>query len=163
MTRIPFLIHLGQGNFIDKNSTIQKSIVNYINLSSWRSSTKIEALVEELTRLKSDDSTAKSLVFSQFVSFLDLVHWRLSRAGFNVVKMDGRMGPNERAEVISAFTNDPKITVFLISLKAGGIALNLTEASRVFVMDPWWNPAVEDQAMDRIHRLGQFRPIKITR
>ncbi|KAJ3270083.1 hypothetical protein HDV01_000577 [Terramyces sp. JEL0728] len=142
---------------------IQKSIVNYINLSTWRSSTKIEALVEELTLLKSEDATAKSLVFSQFVSFLDLVHWRLSRGGFNVVKLDGRMGPNERAAVINSFTTDPTITVFLISLKAGGIALNLTEASRVFVMDPWWNPAVEDQAMDRIHRLGQHRPIKITR
>ncbi|KAJ2999141.1 DNA repair protein rad16 [Globomyces sp. JEL0801] len=99
------------------------------------------------------------------------VHWRLSRGGFNVVKLDGRMGPTQRANVIEKFTKDPTVTVFLISLKAGGIALNLTEASQVFgkvvlliiVMDPWWNPAVEDQAMDRIHRLGQHRPIKITR
>ncbi|KAJ3349752.1 hypothetical protein HDU91_006340, partial [Kappamyces sp. JEL0680] len=142
---------------------IQTSIVNYIDLKNWRSSTKIEALVEELEALKSQDSTTKSLVFSQFVSFLDLVHWRLSRAGFNCVKLDGRMNPEQRAAIINSFSTDPAVTVFLISLKAGGIALNLTEASRVFVMDPWWNPAVEDQAMDRIHRLGQYRPIKITR
>lgn len=73
------------------------------------------------------------------------------------------MSPQQRANIINAFNTDPKITVFLISLKAGGIALNLTEASTVFMMDPWWNPATEDQAMDRIHRLGQKRPIKITR
>lgn len=58
---------------------------------------------------------------------------------------------------------NPQVTVFLISLKAGGVALNLTEASRIFVMDPWWSPAPENQAMDRIHRLGQHRPIQITR
>ncbi|KAI8898079.1 SNF2 family N-terminal domain-containing protein, partial [Globomyces pollinis-pini] len=141
----------------------QMSIVNQVDLKNWRSSTKIEALVEELNKLKMEDCTIKSIVFSQFTSFLDLVHWRLSRGGFNVVKLDGRMGPTQRANVIEKFTKDPTVTVFLISLKAGGIALNLTEASQVFVMDPWWNPAVEDQAMDRIHRLGQHRPIKITR
>lgn len=72
-------------------TTTRKSIVNYINLKEWRSSTKIEALVEELTKLQSQSATNKSIVFSQFVSFLDLVHWRLSRAGFNPVKLDGRM------------------------------------------------------------------------
>jgi DNA repair protein RAD16 len=121
------------------------------------------ALVEELTALQKEESTAKSIVFSQFVAFLDLIQWRLSRADFQVVKLDGRMSPQQRDAVIKAFMNDPKVTVFLVSLKAGGVALNLTEASRVFIMDPWWNPAVEDQAFDRIHRLGQYRPIKITR
>ncbi|TPX37568.1 hypothetical protein SmJEL517_g00672 [Synchytrium microbalum] len=139
------------------------SIVNKIDLSRWRSSTKIEALVEELTKLRSEDHTSKSIVFSQFVSFLDLIQWRLSRGGFSAVKLDGRMGPEARASVIRSFMTNPEITVFLVSLKAGGVALNLTEASNVFIMDPWWNPSVEDQAFDRIHRLGQVRPIKITR
>ncbi|KAJ3078199.1 DNA repair protein rad16 [Quaeritorhiza haematococci] len=139
------------------------SIVNQIDLTKWRSSTKIEALVEELTTLQKESSTAKSIVFSQFVAFLDLIQWRLSRAGFACVKLDGRMSPVQREAVIKSFMTDPTVTVFLVSLKAGGVALNLTEASRVFVMDPWWNPAVEDQAFDRIHRLGQYRPIKITR
>lgn len=79
----------------------------------------------------------RSLVFSQFVSFLDLVQWRLTRGGFNCVKLDGRMNPQQRATIINSFSNDPQVTVFLISLKAGGVALNLTEASRVFIMDPW--------------------------
>jgi DNA repair protein RAD16 len=124
------------------SGTVQTSIINQLDLENWRSSTKIEAIVEELTMLKSEDATAKSLVFSQFVSFLDLLHWRLSRAGFNVVKLDGRMGPEQRATIIEQFTKDASVTVFLISLKAGGVALNLTEASHIFIVDPWWNPAV---------------------
>lgn len=129
----------------------------------WSSSTKIEALMEELTKLRQEDHTIKSLVFSQFVSFLDLIHWRLRSAGFNCVKLDGRMTPEQRQAVIRTFMTVPQVTVFLVSLKAGGVALNLTEASRVFIMDPWWNPAVENQAMDRIHRLGQHRPVKVIR
>jgi DNA repair protein RAD16 len=85
----------------------------------------------------------KSIVFSQFVAFLDLIQWRLSRAGFNCVKLDGRMTPQARELVIKSFMTDPHVTIFLVSLKAGGVALNLTEASRVFILDPWWNPAAE--------------------
>eukprot|EP00054_Salpingoeca_dolichothecata_P022471 m.147435 g.147435 ORF g.147435 m.147435 type:complete len:153 (+) comp24351_c0_seq2:2182-2640(+) len=79
------------------------------------------------------------------------------------VKLDGRMAPAHRAAVIDAFNTSPQISVFLISLKAGGLALNLTAASRVYICDPWWNGAVESQAMDRIHRLGQYRPVVVTR
>ncbi|KAK4510862.1 U4/U5/U6 small nuclear ribonucleoprotein prp3 [Mucor velutinosus] len=136
----------------------KSSIVNRIDMDKWRSSTKIEALVEELSKLRREDKTIKSIVFSQFVNFLDLVYWRLSRAGFECIRLDGTMSPEKRAAAINHFMTKPTCTVFLISLKAGGVALNLTEASRVFICDPWWNPA-----MDRIHRLGQHRPIKITR
>ncbi|KAJ3166157.1 DNA repair protein rad16, partial [Irineochytrium annulatum] len=161
----PMVIDLSQPEFEGKAGKDKEkfSIVNYIDMSKWRSSTKIEALVEELTALQKEDSTLKSIVFSQFVAFLDLIHWRLTRAGFSCVKLDGRMTPQGRDTVIKSFMQDPAVTVFLVSLKAGGVALNLTEASRVFILDPWWNPAVEDQAFDRIHRLGQTRPIKITR
>ncbi|PHZ07300.1 uncharacterized protein RHIMIDRAFT_277214 [Rhizopus microsporus ATCC 52813] len=130
------------------------SIVNRINMDKWRSSTKIEALVEELSKLRREDKTIKSI----FVNFLDLVYWRLSRAGFECIRLDGTMSPAQRDAAIHHFMTKPTCTVFLISLKAGGVALNLTEASRVFICDPWWNPA-----MDRIHRLGQRRPIRITR
>ncbi|KAI9262173.1 SNF2 family N-terminal domain-containing protein [Phascolomyces articulosus] len=139
----------------------KSSIVNRINMDKWRSSTKIEALTEELYNLRSDDRTIKSIVFSQFVNFLDLIYWRLSRAGFECIRLDGTMSPQQRDAAIQHFNTKPSCTVFLISLKAGGVALNLTEASRVFICDPWWNPVI--QAMDRIHRLGQKRPIKITR
>ncbi|KAI8092310.1 SNF2 family N-terminal domain-containing protein [Gilbertella persicaria] len=120
----------------------KSSIVNRINMSTWRSSTKIEALVEELSKLRQEDKTIKSIVFSQFVNFLDLVYWRLSRAGFECIRLDGTMTPDQRNAAINSFMTKPTVTVFLISLKAGGVALNLTEASRVFICDPWWNPCL---------------------
>ncbi|THH32172.1 hypothetical protein EUX98_g2039 [Antrodiella citrinella] len=78
----------------------------------------------------------------------------------NVCRLEGTMSPQARDATIKHFMNNVHVTVFLVSLKAGGVALNLTEASRVYLMDSWWNPAVEYQAMDRIHRLGQHRPVQ---
>ncbi|CDK24274.1 unnamed protein product [Kuraishia capsulata CBS 1993] len=140
------------------------SIVNRIKMDGdWRSSTKIEALVEELYKLRSDRQTIKSIVFSQFTSMLDLVEWRLKRAGFETVKLQGSMSPIQRESTINHFMQTPSVEVFLVSLKAGGVALNLCEASQVFILDPWWNPSVEWQSGDRVHRIGQHRPVKITR
>ncbi|EIW72281.1 hypothetical protein TREMEDRAFT_36553 [Tremella mesenterica DSM 1558] len=139
----------------------RQGILSRLNLGNWRSSSKLEALVEELEKLRGQDCTIKSLVFSQFVSFLDLIAFRLQRAGFNICRLEGGMTPQQRDATIQHFMNNPQVTVFLISLKAGGVALNLTEASMVFMMDSWWNPSVEYQAMDRIHRLGQRRPVKV--
>ncbi|AOA61699.1 DNA repair protein [Komagataella phaffii CBS 7435] len=140
------------------------SIVNRIRMGGeWRSSTKIEALVEELFHLRSDRVTIKSIVFSQFTSMLDLVEWRLKRAGFETVKLQGSMSPLQRESTIKHFMETPSVEVFLVSLKAGGVALNLCEASQVFILDPWWNPSVEWQSGDRVHRIGQHRPVKITR
>ncbi|KAJ7590563.1 SNF2 family N-terminal domain-containing protein [Mycena floridula] len=138
----------------------RQGILGRLNLDTWRSSSKIEALVEELSELRMQDSTTKSLVFSQFVNFLDLIAYRLQKAGFNICRLEGTMSPQARDATIKHFMNNVGVTVFLVSLKAGGVALNLTEASRVYLMDSWWNPAVEYQAMDRIHRLGQHRPVK---
>ena len=144
--------------------TQRQGILSRLDLSRWRSSTKIEALVEELTLLRElPDRSVKSLVFSQFVNFLDLIAFRLQRAGFRICRLEGNMTPEARDRTIKHFMENPGVTVFLVSLKAGGVALNLTEASRVYLMDPWWNPAVEVQAMDRIHRLGQHRPIVVKR
>lgn len=141
----------------------RQGILSRLDMNKWRSSTKIEALLEELNQLKSEDKTIKSLVFSQFVNFLDLIAFRLTRAGFQICRLEGNMSPEARNKTINHFMNNPGVTVFLVSLKAGGVALNLTEASRVYLMDPWWNPSVEVQAMDRIHRLGQHRPIVVKR
>ena len=124
---------------------------------SFRSSTKIEALLEDLWRTQEEEPGAKAIVFSQFVNMLDLIQHRLSHAGVRCVKLDGGMTVQARDRVINAFREDPHVTVFLISLKAGGVALNLTAASRIYLMDPWWNPAAEFQALDRSHRLGQHR------
>lgn len=92
---------------------------------NWRSSTKIEALVSELYQLRSDKQTIKSIVFSQFTSMLDLVEWRLNRAGFKTVKLQGSMSPGQRNSIINHFMETPSVEIFLVSLKAGGVALNL--------------------------------------
>ena len=105
-----------------------------------------QALREEIDAMVSADPTAKCLVFSQFTSFLDIIEHRLVSTGIRVVRLTGSMTLPQRDQVISAFTSDPSVTCFLMSLKAGGVALNLTAASHVFLMDPWWNPAVEQQA-----------------
>jgi SNF2 family DNA or RNA helicase len=99
----------------------------------------------------------KALVFSQFTSFLALVRSRLDRAGITYEYLDGRT--RDRGARVARFQNDPDCPVFLISLKAGGHGLNLTAADYVFLLDPWWNPAVEAQAVDRAHRIGQERRV----
>ncbi|KAK6497778.1 DNA repair protein rad16 [Arthrobotrys musiformis] len=144
--------------------TVKKgSIINRIDINNWRSSTKIEALVEELANLRSKTRTIKSIVFSQFTSMLQLVEWRLRKAGFLTVMLDGSMSPVQRDASIKYFMENVEVEVFLVSLKAGGVALNLVEASQVYIMDPWWNPSVEWQSGDRIHRIGQTRNCCITR
>ncbi|KAF2861954.1 hypothetical protein K470DRAFT_229609 [Piedraia hortae CBS 480.64] len=147
----------------DVEGAQRSSIVNRLDMSNWTSSTKIEMLVYELYRLRSSKQTLKSIVFSQFTSMLQLIEWRLRRAGFNTVMLDGTMTPTQRQNSIDHFMKRADCEVFLVSLKAGGVALNLTEASRVFIVDPWWNPAAEWQSADRCHRIGQRRPCVITR
>jgi SNF2 family DNA or RNA helicase len=99
-------------------------------------------------------------VFSQFTGFLALVRQRLDDEGISYSYLDGRT--RDRAARIGAFRtgDDP---VFLISLKAGGFGLTLTEADYVFILDPWWNPAAEAQAIDRAHRIGQDKPVNVYR
>ncbi|KZM23662.1 DNA repair protein rad16 [Ascochyta rabiei] len=147
----------------DIDSVKKTSIINRIKMENWTSSTKIEMLVYDLYKLRSKKQTLKSIVFSQFTSMLQLIEWRLRRAGFNTVMLDGSMTPAMRQKSIDHFMTNPDVEVFLVSLKAGGVALNLTEASRVFIVDPWWNPAAEWQSADRCHRIGQKRPCVITR
>ncbi|KAL6940544.1 DNA repair protein rad16 [Hanseniaspora vineae] len=164
---ISLSIDLSQPPLLNENievDTKKKSIVSKIRLDgTWKSSTKIEALVEELYNLRSENKTIKSIVFSQFTSMLDLVEWRLKRAGFKTVKLSGNMSPTQRDETIKYFMNNINVEVFLVSLKAGGVALNLCEASHVVLLEPWWNPSVEWQSGDRVHRIGQHRPVQIVR
>src|SRR5207244_6027672 len=102
----------------------------------------------------------RALVFSQSTGFLAKVRHRLDRDGIGYCYLDGRTRRRER--VLARFKEgaDP---VFLISLKAGGFGLNLTEADYCFLLDPWWNPATENQAIDRTHRIGQVRPVNVYR
>ncbi|KAL4973153.1 SNF2 family N-terminal domain-containing protein [Aspergillus desertorum] len=159
---------------------------------SAHTSAKIHALLAHLARVPAG---TKSVVFSQFTSFLDLIGPQLTKAGISFVRLDGTMAQKARAEVLAQFTKTetftqeeldqaeststpsaltptPKApkqsspsspTVLLISLKAGGVGLNLTAASNVFMMDPWWSFAIEAQAIDRVHRMGQLRDVNVVR
>ncbi|WP_372654798.1 DEAD/DEAH box helicase [Halobacteriovorax sp.] len=123
-------------------------------------STKVNFLVEQLEQIVEEGH--QTIVFSQFTTYLDLIqntlrdkHWRLSR-------IDGSQSIKKRQQQVDEFQAG-KTDIFLISLKAGGVGLNLTAASYVFIMDPWWNPAVESQAIDRAHRIGQQNTLTVYR
>ena len=103
------------------------------------------------------DEGHKVLVFSQFTKLLALVRKRVEEREISYAYLDGQT--RKRGEVVERFQNDPECNLFLISLKAGGVGLNLTAAGYVFLLDPWWNPAVEAQAIDRTHRIGQENPV----
>ena len=99
----------------------------------------------------------KALIFSQFTSMLAILRSRLDEQQVRYEYLDGQT--QDRAAPVERFQNDPESKLFLISLKAGGLGLNLTAAEYVFLLDPWWNPAVEAQAIDRTHRIGQTRSV----
>jgi non-specific serine/threonine protein kinase len=116
---------------------------------------KLDTLIESLTTLRAEGH--KVLVFSQFVSVLRIVEEELDKLGLRYVILEGKT--RDRTTPVDQFQSDPNIPFFLISLKAGGVGLNLTAADYVIQIDPWWNPAVEAQASDRAHRIGQERPV----
>lgn len=124
-----------------------------------QSSAKIDMLLETLDTAVGDGH--KALVFSQWTGLLDLVEPQLQAAGLDFVRLDG--STRDRGAVVDTFQSDEGPPVMLISLKAGGTGLNLTAADHVFLLDPWWNPAVEDQAADRAHRIGQDKPVMVHR
>ncbi|WP_026840365.1 DEAD/DEAH box helicase [Citrifermentans bremense] len=124
-------------------------------------SPKIDFLVDQLMELFAEGHSV--LVFSQFTSFLDIVEQGLSQHGIGFSRLDGSTPVSRRKEMVQRFQESAEPGVFLLSLKAGGRGLNLTRASYVFHLDPWWNPAVESQASDRAHRIGQQRQVTITR
>lgn len=124
-------------------------------------SPKLEFLAEQLAELRDEGHSA--LVFSQFTGYLDLIEKGLKKLGFSCLRLDGSTPVPRRKTLVQAFQDSEEPSVFLISLKAGGKGLNLTRATYVYHMDPWWNPAVENQASDRAHRIGQTGQVTITR
>ncbi len=126
-----------------------------IDAKSKTTGVKIDMLIEQLAELI--DAGHKALVFSQFTSMLALVRPAIERAGWQYEYLDGQT--NHRGQHVDRFQSDSDCKIFLISLKAGGSGLNLTAADYVFILDPWWNPAVEAQAIDRAHRIGQSNPV----
>lgn len=128
--------------------------------------TKVKALIDGLKQsgiesesLSSEEQPIKSVVFSGWTANLDLIQIALEDNGFKYVRLDGRMTRKKRNESLDSFRDDPEVCVILISIMAGGLGLNLTTGSKVYVMEPQFNPAAEAQAVDRVHRLGQTREV----
>ncbi|KIP11786.1 hypothetical protein PHLGIDRAFT_83110 [Phlebiopsis gigantea 11061_1 CR5-6] len=127
--------------------------------NDFRSSTKLDALLQNLRALRATDPSFRAVVFSQFTTFLDLIQHVLDRERLRCYRFDGTMDVKKRHEAIAGFkeaSGEPK--VLIVSLKAGGVGLNLTNANH---MDCWWNSAIENQAIDRVHRIGQERPVYV--
>ncbi|KAJ7034535.1 SNF2 family N-terminal domain-containing protein [Mycena alexandri] len=130
--------------------------------SPMRASAKIRAIVRLIKHIAAkSDGREKTVIFSQFTAMLDVIEPFLSAIGVDYVRYDGSMSVKERTQALVEIDKDPRKTVMLVSLKAGGVGLNLTACNHVILVDMWWNPAVEEQAFDRTHRVGQTRNVYI--
>jgi SWI/SNF-related matrix-associated actin-dependent regulator of chromatin subfamily A3 len=125
-------------------------------------SSKVEALLDILKATAQDPSN-KTIVFSQWTSFLNLLEPQLTAAGLKFTRIDGSMSATLRDAALEALDNDPETTIMLASLAVCSVGLNLVAANQVIMADSWWAPAIEDQAVDRVHRLGQKRETKVFR
>lgn len=128
-----------------------------------KSGSKIEALLKILKATREKDTTNKTVVFSQWTSFLDIIEPHLRAAGIAFTRIDGSMNVQRRDLALHALESDPECTVMLASLAVASVGLNLVAANQVILTDSWWAPAIEDQAVDRVHRLGQKRETTVFR
>ncbi|CAN8267729.1 unnamed protein product [Cochlearia groenlandica] len=140
-----------------------ESIFRVDVVKNWKESSKVSELLKCLEKIQISGTAEKSIVFSQWTSFLDLLEIPLRRRGFEFLRFDGKLSQKAREKVLKEFNETKQKRILLMSLRAGGVGLNLTAASNVFLMDPWWNPAVEEQAIMRIHRIGQKRTVCVRR
>ncbi|GAA5798721.1 hypothetical protein HPULCUR_004127 [Helicostylum pulchrum] len=128
------------------------------------SSAKIDKMMELLEQTERDtDGKDKTIVFSQFTGLLNLVEVPLKEKGMAFLRYDGSMDVRHRAEAVNQFFDNPNIKILLVSTKCGSLGLNLTVANRVILLDVWWNPALENQAIDRVHRIGQTKDVEVHR
>ncbi|KAI9318131.1 SNF2 family N-terminal domain-containing protein [Dichotomocladium elegans] len=137
--------------------------VEHLTGPAMTTSTKIKTMLEVLEDTRRRFPSEKTIIFSQFTSMLDLMEDPLKRAGFKYCRYDGSMTNQLREKSLDTLRTDPECSVMLISLKCGSLGLNLTAANHVILMDIWWNPAVEEQAIDRVHRIGQRLPVRVVR
>lgn len=134
-----------------------------INISEFTQSAKIKMILSLVLNVRQERPGEKTIVFSQFTSFLDLVEIPLRQSAINFLRYDGSLDAVKRNDALVTFEDDPSYNVILVSLKAGNVGLNLTCANHVILSEPFWNPYVEDQAVDRSHRIGQSREVFIHR
>lgn len=123
-------------------------------------SPKLEALLQAIAEMKDDE---KGVIFSQFTKFLDLVEPFLTEHGYSFVRIDGSKSATQRIAAMKSFAADDGPTFILCSLHAAGTGITLSRGNHVYMMDTWWNTSVENQAMDRAHRIGQTRPVRVVR
>ena len=156
----------GQANIIALTAILRLRQIcispQMLDITKESPSPKIDYLTSSLDSIAQEGNAA--LVFSQFTVCLDLIELALKKAGIAYSRIDGKTSMPNRRKIIESFqANDAGVAVLLLSLKTGGVGLNLTRANYVFHVDPWWNPAVENQASDRSHRIGQQNKVFITR
>ncbi|KAF9987385.1 hypothetical protein BGZ65_003834 [Modicella reniformis] len=130
-------------------------------MEDWMSSSKINKLIEIVKSVM--EKKEKVIVFSQFTSLLTLIEKPLNAENIRFLRYDGSMKLEDRNEAVRRLFDDPNYSIMLISLKCGSLGLNLTVANHVVIMDPWWNPALENQAIDRVHRIGQTKDVFVHR
>lgn len=145
-----------------KNKKEKKKYLRRLE-KNWVPSAKIEKTMEILQTNEDRGQGEKTIIFSQFTSLLDFLEVPINRRGWTYVRFDGSMNITDRNAAVTKFTQDPSCRIMLVSLKAGNAGLNLVAASHVVLFDPFWNPYVEDQAIDRAHRIGQTREVFVHR
>nr|XP_017219977.1 PREDICTED: putative SWI/SNF-related matrix-associated actin-dependent regulator of chromatin subfamily A member 3-like 3 isoform X2 [Daucus carota subsp. sativus] len=153
-------------HILNKNELITCPSENRFRIDvdkNWTESSKVSHLLDCLEQIRRQKSGDKSIIFSQWTSFLDLLEIPLKRRNIGFLRFDGKLSQKQREKVLKEFSETNVKMVMLMSLKVGGVGLNLTSASNVFLMDPWWNPAVEEQAIMRIHRIGQKKTVRVRR
>ena len=144
-----------------KNQEARRRYMHYLR-DNWEDSAKVNQVIELLTEIQ--ETNEKTIIFSQWTSLLDLIECQIKyRLGLRYCRYTGGMSRNHRDEAVTDFVQNPRNTVMLVSLRAGNAGLNLTVASRVIICDPFWNPYIEMQAVDRAHRIGQQREVKVHR
>ncbi|KAF2170234.1 hypothetical protein M409DRAFT_51976 [Zasmidium cellare ATCC 36951] len=147
----------------NRNKDAKKKYLKRLE-KGWVSSAKIEKTMEILKDIMDDEEGEKVLIFSQWTSLLDLLEVPISKEGYGYRRYDGSMSAAARGDAVDDFRSEQKnVRIMLVSLKAGNAGLNLNMASQVIILDPFWNPYVEEQAIDRAHRLGQTRPVTVHR
>ncbi|KAJ5606542.1 hypothetical protein N7510_009323 [Penicillium lagena] len=146
-----------QKNKKEKNKYLRRLEKTYVP------SSKIEKAMEILQANEDRGNDEKTIIFSQFTSLLDLLEVPIKRRGWGYARYDGCMATKDRLESVTVFSQDPACKIMLVSLKAGNAGLNLVSASHVIVFDPFWNPYIEDQAVDRAHRIGQTKDVFVHR
>ncbi|KXX74531.1 ATP-dependent helicase ULS1 [Madurella mycetomatis] len=144
-----------------KNKEARRRYMHYLR-DNWEDSAKVTKVIELLREIQETDE--KTIIFSQWTALLDLIECQIKyNLRFRYCRYTGDMSRNQRDEAVQDFTENPRNKIMLVSLKAGNAGLNLTVASRVIICDPFWNPYIEMQAVDRAHRIGQQREVKVHR